>query len=367
MISLPVGVVTLAERFGQGGFDPDGFEAMVDDVAARLASFEAVHCIAREIREGGVQLLGTSGTVTTLAGVALKLARYRRPLVDGTVLSGDAANEALAQSARAGPRTGWRRIPASARIAWTSCCPAAQCSPRIIWLWPAPRVIVADRGLREGMLLRMIRTDRTRATGTRLGGRPHDAIRLGRWPRIARPGGSAAHGQSSQPGASQRWLARQLNDPYVAAAKQQGWRSRAAFKLLELDDRFHLIRRGALVVDLGAAPGGWSQAAVQRGAGRVVGVDLLPVDPVTGATLLLGDFTDPAMPDVAGRASGRQGGPGAVRHGAEHHRPCGHRPSAHHGAGRAAAGISHWRCWPRVAGSSQRCSRVVRSARCSNN
>jgi 23S rRNA (uridine2552-2'-O)-methyltransferase len=99
-------------------------------------------------------------------------------------------------------------------------------------------------------------------------------------------------------GASQRWLSRQLNDPYVAAAKQQGWRSRAAFKLLELDDRFHLIRRGALVVDLGAAPGGWSQAAVQRGAGRVVGVDLLPVDPVTGATLLLGDFTDPAMPTL---------------------------------------------------------------------
>jgi len=98
-------------------------------------------------------------------------------------------------------------------------------------------------------------------------------------------------------GASQRWLSRQLNDPYVAAAKQQGWRSRAAFKLLELDDRFHLIRRGARVVDLGAAPGGWSQVAVKQGAGRVVGVDLLPTDPVPGATLLLGDFTDPAMPD----------------------------------------------------------------------
>jgi 23S rRNA (uridine2552-2'-O)-methyltransferase len=98
-------------------------------------------------------------------------------------------------------------------------------------------------------------------------------------------------------GASQRWLSRQLNDPYVAAAKQQGWRSRAAFKLLELDDRFHLIRRGALVVDLGAAPGGWSQAAVKLGAAKVVGIDLLPVDPVAGATLLLGDFTDPAMPD----------------------------------------------------------------------
>jgi 23S rRNA (uridine2552-2'-O)-methyltransferase len=91
---------------------------------------------------------------------------------------------------------------------------------------------------------------------------------------------------------SQRWLARQLNDPYVAAAKQQGLRSRAAFKLIELDERFQLIRRGAVVVDLGAAPGGWTQVAVQRGAGRVVGVDLLAIDPVPGAVMLRGDFTE---------------------------------------------------------------------------
>jgi 23S rRNA (uridine2552-2'-O)-methyltransferase len=97
--------------------------------------------------------------------------------------------------------------------------------------------------------------------------------------------------------ASQRWLERQLNDPYVAAAKQQGWRSRAAFKLVELDDRFHLIRHGARVVDLGAAPGGWSQVAGKRGAAVVVGVDLLPIDPVSGAQFIQGDFNDPAMPD----------------------------------------------------------------------
>jgi 23S rRNA (uridine2552-2'-O)-methyltransferase len=94
--------------------------------------------------------------------------------------------------------------------------------------------------------------------------------------------------------ASQRWLVRQLNDPYVAAAKQQGWRSRAAFKLLELDERFRLIKRGARVVDLGAAPGGWSQVAVQRGA-RVVGVDLLAMDPIGGAVVLQGDFTEDAV------------------------------------------------------------------------
>ncbi len=96
---------------------------------------------------------------------------------------------------------------------------------------------------------------------------------------------------------SQRWLARQLNDPYVRAAREQGWRSRAAFKLIELDDRFHVLRRGARVVDLGAAPGGWSQVAVARGAARVVGVDLLPVEPVAGAELIVGDFMDPAMPE----------------------------------------------------------------------
>ncbi|MCQ8240195.1 RlmE family RNA methyltransferase [Rhizosaccharibacter radicis] len=97
--------------------------------------------------------------------------------------------------------------------------------------------------------------------------------------------------------AQQRWLERQLNDPYVQAARKAGWRSRAAFKLIELDDRFRLIRPGMRVVDLGAAPGGWSQVAVKRGAARVVGVDLLPIEPVRGAELLQGDFNDPDLPD----------------------------------------------------------------------
>ena len=103
-----------------------------------------------------------------------------------------------------------------------------------------------------------------------------------------------ARGRST---ASQAWLSRQLNDPYVRAAKQAGWRSRAAFKLIELDDRFGLIRPGMRVADLGAAPGGWTQVAVRRGAARVVGVDLLPVDPVPGATMLQADFTSGDVPD----------------------------------------------------------------------
>jgi 23S rRNA (uridine2552-2'-O)-methyltransferase len=93
---------------------------------------------------------------------------------------------------------------------------------------------------------------------------------------------------------SQAWLARQLNDPFVAAAKAQGYRARAAFKLTEIDDRFHVIRPGARVVDLGCAPGGWLQVAAQRKAGAIAGVDLLPVDPVPGAYILQMDFTDPA-------------------------------------------------------------------------
>lgn len=96
--------------------------------------------------------------------------------------------------------------------------------------------------------------------------------------------------------ASQRWLTRQLNDPYVQVAKREGWRSRAAFKLIELDDRFRLIRRGARVLDLGAAPGGWTQVALRRGAGMVVAIDLLAMDPISGATVLQGDITDRPMP-----------------------------------------------------------------------
>jgi 23S rRNA (uridine2552-2'-O)-methyltransferase len=97
--------------------------------------------------------------------------------------------------------------------------------------------------------------------------------------------------------ASARWLARQLNDPYVAAAKTQGWRSRAAFKLIELDERFKVLGKGVRVVDLGAAPGGWTQVAVKRGASSVLALDLLAMDPVQGAVVLQGDFTDPAMPE----------------------------------------------------------------------
>lgn len=91
---------------------------------------------------------------------------------------------------------------------------------------------------------------------------------------------------------STRWLQRQLNDPYVQEARRQGYRSRAAFKLIELDERFHFLKHGCRVVDLGAAPGGWTQVAVQRVGprGKVVGMDILEYDPVPGAISMQGDF-----------------------------------------------------------------------------
>lgn len=98
---------------------------------------------------------------------------------------------------------------------------------------------------------------------------------------------------------SARWLERQLNDPYVAEARKRGYRSRAAFKLAQLDDRFHFLKKGARVVDLGCAPGGWTQVAVERCGrqGRIVGIDLLEVEPIPGAELMVGDFLAGDAPD----------------------------------------------------------------------
>ncbi len=97
---------------------------------------------------------------------------------------------------------------------------------------------------------------------------------------------------------SKKWIERQLNDPYVARAKAEGYRARAAYKLIELDEKFHFLGRGARVIDLGAAPGGWAQVAVQRGASKVVGVDLLPIDPLPGAEFFELDLLAPDTPGV---------------------------------------------------------------------
>ncbi len=123
--------------------------------------------------------------------------------------------------------------------------------------------------------------------------------------RNEKPRLKTAKGRST---ASQKWLGRQITDPYVKAAKAAGWRSRAAFKLLEMDARHGLLRPGLRVVDLGAAPGGWTQVAVKAVGerGRVVALDILPMDPVSGATVLLGDFQDEAAERAVREALGGQ-------------------------------------------------------------
>jgi 23S rRNA (uridine2552-2'-O)-methyltransferase len=109
---------------------------------------------------------------------------------------------------------------------------------------------------------------------------------------------------------SRQWLQRQLNDPYVARAKREGFRSRAAFKLIEIDDKHHILKAGARVIDLGAAPGGWSQVAARRvaaaeGRGRVVAIDLLPMDPIPGVEILELDFRAPDAPERLRSALGQ--------------------------------------------------------------
>ncbi len=107
---------------------------------------------------------------------------------------------------------------------------------------------------------------------------------------------------------SVQWLQRQLNDPYVAESKRQGYRGRAAFKLVQIDEKYRFLGKGKTIVDLGCAPGGWLQVAVARnkGAGQVVGIDILETEPVLGATILCQDFTtDKAAEDLKALLKGK--------------------------------------------------------------
>jgi 23S rRNA (uridine2552-2'-O)-methyltransferase len=121
-------------------------------------------------------------------------------------------------------------------------------------------------------------------------------------------------GAGGRTASSRAWLERQLNDPYVARAKREGYRSRAAYKLAEIDGKHHILKAGARVVDLGAAPGGWSQIAAKRvaadvGKGRVIAIDVLAMPPVPGVEFLHLDFLDPAAPE---RLKAALGGPADV-------------------------------------------------------
>jgi exopolyphosphatase/guanosine-5'-triphosphate,3'-diphosphate pyrophosphatase len=153
-LSLPFGVVTLAE--GEDCFSPEGFASVVVRIAERLAAFDRLHCIGQEIRAGGVRLIGTSGTVTTLAGVVLALPRYSRSLVDGRRIDAAAADAALVELFALG-RRGLVAHPCVGPDRAEYVLPGCAVYAAIRRLWPVREVTVADRGLREGMLLRLMR------------------------------------------------------------------------------------------------------------------------------------------------------------------------------------------------------------------
>jgi 23S rRNA (uridine2552-2'-O)-methyltransferase len=125
-------------------------------------------------------------------------------------------------------------------------------------------------------------------------------------PSGGRPLAQRVKSASGRKNSSTRWLQRQLNDPYVEGAKREGWRSRSAYKLIQLDERFRFLKHGARVVDLGAAPGGWSQVAVARcGADYVVAIDLVEIEPIQGATILTMDATSgPALAAIRAALGG---------------------------------------------------------------
>jgi exopolyphosphatase/guanosine-5'-triphosphate,3'-diphosphate pyrophosphatase len=158
-LSIPWGVVSLAEREGDDCFSLQGFEAVAEDIHARLLSFDRLHCIGPEIRRGGVRLIGTSGTVTTLAGVMMDLPKYRRQLVDGTRLSTRAADDAMAELFAMG-RAGLSAHPCIGSERADFVLPGCAVYAAIRRLWPVDELTVADRGLREGMLLRLMRGER---------------------------------------------------------------------------------------------------------------------------------------------------------------------------------------------------------------
>jgi exopolyphosphatase/guanosine-5'-triphosphate,3'-diphosphate pyrophosphatase len=173
--SVPLGVVTLAERWREAAFTAEGFEAMTMEAMAALLPFDAIHCISAEVARGQVRLVGTSGTVTTLAGVSLGLARYSRAMVDGRVLAVEAADRALATVREMG-REGLTRHPCIGPQRVDFVLPGCAVFAAIRRLWPVPAIVVADRGLREGILLRLMRADRGR-----IARQPSRPVTITRW------------------------------------------------------------------------------------------------------------------------------------------------------------------------------------------
>lgn len=155
-LSVPAGVVTLSEQFGDSIFTPAGYNAMVQEIASRLHAFEAVHCIGREIARDTVRLLGTSGTVTTLASIALGLEKYNRSAIDGSTLATERAIGVIRTLCGIGVE-GLERHPGIGIDRAEYILPGCAIFEAITKVWPVKSVIVADRGLRDGLLFRMMK------------------------------------------------------------------------------------------------------------------------------------------------------------------------------------------------------------------
>lgn len=159
--TIPVGVVTLSERCAGCCESEMGFTAVVEEIKSLLRPFEQIHRIGQEIRQGGVRLIGTSGTVTTIAGIALNLDRYRRGAIDGAVLAREQVAGGLAAIRAMGP-SGLAEHPCIGPDRVDFVLPGCAIFAAIEDMWPASELAVADRGLREGMLMRLIRTARAK-------------------------------------------------------------------------------------------------------------------------------------------------------------------------------------------------------------
>ena len=272
---------------------------MVADVAGMLERFEGRDRLDRHVAGSRFHLLGTSGTVTTLAGVHLGLERYDRRRVDGLWM--DSANvDAMVEKLLS-----W---DFQARVA--NACIGADRADLVLGRLRHPR------GDPRGLAVRAAARRRPRPArghAQRIDGRGRRVAQ-----RLARRG-AAMTKKPTKPGAgtrvlktrikkksglkesSRRWLERHINDPYVQRSKADGYRSRAAYKLIEIDDRHKILKPGARVIDLGAAPGGWCQVAAVRVKSseahpHVVGIDYLDMDPVPGASVLQMDFLDDGAP-----------------------------------------------------------------------
>ena len=282
-------MVTLAERYGGHEVTPEIYEAMIEEVQAFVDRFVAEHGAVGIDR---IHMLGTSGTVTTIAGVHLELRRYERRRVDGCWMGDDevtrVVDRLLAMSYEervANPCIGAER----ADLVLAGC--AILDAIRRAFPVPAaagrrPRPARGHAGADDARGRRLGRQRWQQAVTTAAAARLKVRVKTGK----------------SRSLSSKLWLERQLNDPYVARAKREGYRSRAAYKLIEIDDKHRLLKPGARVVDLGAAPGGWSQVAAKRvgaeeGKGRVVAIDLLEMAPMAGVEFVQLDFLDPSAPD----------------------------------------------------------------------